>query len=272
MLAIGNLVNQGTVHGEAHGVSLDSLLQMIHIKGSFLSIFRSHKNRIFHISTLILGVDKRTTILDYVVKGLYDKGEESILSIVNDLYLLDNFAKLSAKEALKEVNSINASLSEMERQCNRVRNLLNTTDSGELQSSTASTSIFNFSFKEASEQDEYGGQVSISGLPHVCPKSTSKVLMSQFSMNLESNLIVFRDVSAQLNRSADILRSKWNEIIEYFGEDPNNCDTVQLFGRLLQFKMALATSKEAAELRRSHGGNLMNISNGNHDGNAGDTG
>jgi hypothetical protein len=33
MLAVGNIMNQGTSRGEAHGVSLDSLLQMIHIKG-----------------------------------------------------------------------------------------------------------------------------------------------------------------------------------------------------------------------------------------------
>ena len=51
MLAIGNIMNEGTHKGQASGITLDSLLKLTHTKGA----------------------DKKTTVLDYVVTLCLDK-------------------------------------------------------------------------------------------------------------------------------------------------------------------------------------------------------
>ncbi len=43
------------------------------------------------------GTDKKTSVLDYVVKSLYDKDEEYILLVLEDLNLVEETAKLSGK-------------------------------------------------------------------------------------------------------------------------------------------------------------------------------
>ena len=243
--------------GSSRGVSLDSLLQMIHIKGDEClncqcSLCKCFKPSVFFHHYIIIGIDKKTTILDYVVKNLFDKGEESILTIVKDLHLLDDFSKLSAREALEEVAAVNEKLADLERECNNGRNRLNNRPSSRVVGD-------HHHGNEHSEMHDFDG----SKLPPpvaVNPQSTSKVLASQFSINLENNLIVFRDVAKEVNRSADILNGKLNELIEYFGEEPTVCDTVQIFGALQQFKLAVASSKENVEWRISRTSNHNNHS------------
>ena len=197
-----------------------------------------------------IGIDKKTTILDYVVKNIYDKGEESILTIVKDLHLLDDFSKLSAREALAEVAAINGKLVDLERECSNGRHHLNYNRP----SSRAEDRQHNYNANEHSELHDFSttSDFTTPDSPRFNPQSTSKVLVSQFSINLENSLIVFRDIAKEVNRSADILSGKLNELIEYFGEEPNVCDTVQIFGALQQFKVAVACSNDNALSRTSN--------------------
>jgi formin 2 len=91
MLAIGNVMNQGT-NRAATGVTLDSLLKMVNTKG----------------------VDKKTSILDYVVKNIIDKGEERLLSVSKDLAVIDDASRLSSKDIVKEIELIKKNLDGME--------------------------------------------------------------------------------------------------------------------------------------------------------------
>ena len=53
-----------------------------------------------------LGADKKTTILDYMVKTLIDKGEHKLLDITEDFEMLDRVTKLSGTEILKDMESL----------------------------------------------------------------------------------------------------------------------------------------------------------------------
>jgi hypothetical protein len=63
MLAVGNVMNQGTRQGDASGFTLDSLLKLINTKG----------------------VDRKTTVLDYVVRLIYDGSDKQLLRLPQDL-------------------------------------------------------------------------------------------------------------------------------------------------------------------------------------------
>lgn len=43
------------------------------------------------------GTDKKTSVLDYVIKSLYDHNEESVLSLLEDLSLVEETARLSGE-------------------------------------------------------------------------------------------------------------------------------------------------------------------------------
>ena len=82
MLAIGNFMNQ---RGQAAGgITLDSLIKMMQTKG----------------------VDKKTTILDYVVKSLIDKNESKVLEVTYDLEVIDKVAHVSSKEVIKGMETL----------------------------------------------------------------------------------------------------------------------------------------------------------------------
>ena len=53
-----------------------------------------------------LGVDKKTTILDYMVKSLIDKNESRLLEITDDLSILESVVKLSGSDILKEMEGV----------------------------------------------------------------------------------------------------------------------------------------------------------------------
>lgn len=60
-----------------------------------------------YVCVLIVGVDKKTSLLDYVVKTLYDKGEESVLEVIDDLAMLsDNTLPFSTLEAFQEFDNL----------------------------------------------------------------------------------------------------------------------------------------------------------------------
>lgn len=52
------------------------------------------------------GVDKRTSVLDYVIKTLLEKGELRVLCVSDDLELVDDAARISGRDTHREVDQL----------------------------------------------------------------------------------------------------------------------------------------------------------------------
>lgn len=164
------------------------------------------------------GSDKKTTLLDYVVKNLYDKGESSVLSIIEDLSIVLPITKISSIEILREIDSMEKNLRYLEEEHQRHLQKLQTAG---------------------------GSQGNPLGSP------TSKNLASQFSMKLESILIHFRQLFHGVIEDRSLLTSKSKEICLYFCEDPSKCDTMSIFSVLQQFRYELLCSRDKFERLRA---------------------
>jgi len=198
MLAIGNVMNQGT-NKEATGVTLDSLMKMVNTKG----------------------VDKKTSILDYVVKNIIDKGEEKVLLVSKDLAVIDDAQRLSSKEIMKEIELIKKNLDGMEdelKKCNEQMLAMESMGPAEFSSPTGR-------------------------------KSKAKQMNSEFHGALSNHLVRFRTVYSTLEKAKEKMLIGVTHVIEYFGEDVNSCDTIKLFSVLQQFRSALHQSKETVTRR-----------------------
>jgi hypothetical protein len=157
MLAVGNILNEGTQRGGACGFTLDSLMKMVNTKGA----------------------DRKTSLLDYVVKSLYDRGEEGVLCVLQDLTLVEGGSKISGTDVLKEFGNVSKSLEGLEAAYN---------ENTQAQSENTLTS------------------------------PTAKQMMSTFSNRLSVHLVAFRELTAQCGTSGLILRRKVDDIVRYFGE------------------------------------------------------
>lgn len=155
-------------------------------------------------------MDKKTSVLDYVVKSLYDKQEESVLAVIDDLSLVEETARLSGTEVMKEFDTVRASLDGLE-------------------------DAYRFNQKKT---DEPG-----------FASPTAKKMIDEFSTKLESYLGLFQGQIQECERSKIILKKKIDDIIRYFGEDIASCDTTKIFGTLHEFLRAVAFSKAAVEWR-----------------------
>jgi len=194
MLAVGNVMNQGTYRGNATGFTVDSLLRMINMKGA----------------------DKKTTVLDYVVKSLYDRGEERVLVVAEDLAVLEGASKISGTEIGKQLAEIDSAYESMKEELHKVQ--------GQLQA---------------------GAGVRSPQPSGAAPPPGVANMSELFASRLE------KYVSEQLPRVEEVRRvrrlmlRKVTEVVEYFGEDTTNCDTVSIFGVLQEFRHALTNSKNA---------------------------
>jgi hypothetical protein len=99
MLAIGNIMNEGTHRGEASGFTLDSLMKMVNTKG----------------------VDKKTTVLDYVVKSTIDRGDSHVLDIADDLEMLSVNCKLSGKDVRAAMDTVTKNFKAMESDIHAIK-------------------------------------------------------------------------------------------------------------------------------------------------------
>lgn len=162
------------------------------------------------------GVDNKTSLLDYVVKSLYDKGEQNVLAVVDDLNLVDKSSKLSDAEVLKEVEGISKN--------------------------------FKFLMEELQRNE-----LNMSG--NVLRSPTAKLIVNDFHTALQAYLHTFTSQVEEVAKWSGVMRRKVKEIVEYFGEDAGKCDTVKIFAVLQEFRTALLFSKESVEwkLRRASG-------------------
>uniref|UniRef100_A0A7R9YEI9 Formin-like protein n=1 Tax=Pinguiococcus pyrenoidosus TaxID=172671 RepID=A0A7R9YEI9_9STRA len=94
LLAVGNILNEGTYRGNATSISLDSLLSVTTTKGA----------------------DRKTTVLDYVVRRCLDKNEVRVLSFADDFQgPVQDAARLSVSEMKAEVARLKEGVAAAER-------------------------------------------------------------------------------------------------------------------------------------------------------------
>lgn len=190
MLAVGNVMNQGTLKGEASGFTLDSLLKLVHTRG----------------------VDKKTTVLDYVVKNLLEKGENTVLRVIEDLQCVEDCAKLSSVDVEKEFNNLSENLISLEEEY--IRN---------------------------KKQQEEEGQ-----LPFTSP--IARTMVKDFSKKLNSYLKSYRSKTRDLKEVLLTLKAMTQNLVEYFGE-PVDSEINNIFKVLLEFRSALEFSFKTMEWR-----------------------
>lgn len=68
------------------------------------------------------GVDKKTSVLDYVVKSLLDRGENSTLRVAEDLSFDDETCRISGKDTIREIDQLQISISTLEEQYHQAQN------------------------------------------------------------------------------------------------------------------------------------------------------
>jgi predicted nuclease with TOPRIM domain len=157
------------------------------------------------------GVDKKTSLLDYMVKSLYDKNEENLLEVIEDLtQLSDNTLPLSTTEALNEYESLQKQLTGLQKELERVQ---------------PSNSIFS--------------------------SPTAKLMSDSYCTALEKHLNEARERIAFISKRKILLSKKIRALMEYFGEDPKSIDNNAIFQALKEFRRALAFSKETVEWKLS---------------------
>eukprot|EP01041_Mallomonas_annulata_P005865 gene5865-11842_t len=189
MLAVGNLMNEGTHRGQAEGITLDSLMKMVHMKG----------------------VDKKTSVLDYVVKKILSKGHERMLNAPEDISLADEAARLSGTDLSKTMTALILTLQTIENEVNRVK-------------SAAATGINTVAITEE--------------------------ITRTYINKLEDFIQISGKHTIEMTRVKALMARKIKDVVEYFGEDVSTCDTTKIFSVLMEFRKALIASKAAA-VRRS---------------------
>ena len=216
MLAVGNVMNEGTYRGQAAGFTLDSLLKMVHTKGDLPScisyICFDFLNRFIYFA----GIDKKTSVLDYVVKRILSKGDERLLEVADDISLADTASRLSGHELAKELQSLVNTVRGLEEELQRVSHEENPSN--------------------------YLGK-------NITDKSDGVTAEMTSSYMAELELFIKNTVgrTKEIVRVRELMTRKVTEVVEYFGEDASTCDTTNIFEVLVEFRRALVVSKENAQ-------------------------
>lgn len=162
-------------------------------------------------------MDAKISLLDYLVKTLYDKAEESALGCIEDLSILtDPTTPLSSQEILQEFSLLQKQVQDLEQELSRARSL------------TAAQETFS--------------------------SPTAKSISDEYTVRLNDHLVDFRDRLSLLTKRKQLLLKKIGTLMEYFGEDPKEVDCAAVFTALKDFRRALSFSKEAVEWKFFRGG------------------
>ncbi len=149
-----------------------------------------------------------------MVKGLYDKNEENLLGVIDDLsQLADSTLPLSTLDALSEYENLKKQLSYLQKEMDRVQ---------------PSNNVFS--------------------------SPTAKAMSDVYCVTLEKHVTAARDRIAYIDKRKVLFTKKVRSLMEYFGEDPKNTDNNNIFHALKEFRRALSFSKETVEwkLSRNH--------------------
>jgi hypothetical protein len=206
MLAVGNIMNQGTFRGNATGFTVDSLVRMINMKGA----------------------DKKTSVLDYVVKSLYDRGEERVLVVADDLAIVEECMRVSGKDIARELTELLDTYATLEKERSRIKEKR---ANGEAHSPLP---------KHAGGSDDAANS----------PKGQMTSTSALFVQKMDAQLSTFKGLADEVGRLRSIMSKKVTELAEYFGEDETDCDTTSIFSVLQQFRRALKDSKASIERKQ----------------------
>lgn len=160
-----------------------------------------------------LGVDKKTSVLDYVVKSIIAKGTTAILDVTDDVSSAGEASRLSGRDMMHEVEAIISHLKYME--------------------------------EERKSADEIrSGIVTINEVVYR--------LSERFITVIDEKIYGFQQQLHDLKKYRDIMAKKMKEAIEYFAEDASTCDTSKIFSVLEQFISAIKSSKAKFSAARSN--------------------
>lgn len=67
-------------------------------------------------------MDKKTSVLDYVVKSLLDKADDAVMGVSEDLSFDDETARISGKDTGREVDAIQQGFAQLESAYSEARN------------------------------------------------------------------------------------------------------------------------------------------------------
>lgn len=195
---------------------------------------------------------------------MYDKQEEQVLTVIEELKLVNEAAKLSGSEVLKEYGLLRNSLDTLEAAYVRNHNQ-------QIQAIEADeyTNTKNNSNNNNSSRNNLATNSNSRATTTLCASPTAKVLIQGFDSQLSFHLITFRRRIQECDHAIHELRNKMTELVKYFGEDVhgssssnstghdvnnlshnrnnNNsneeCDSCKIFGVLKEFLQALSISK-----------------------------
>jgi len=178
-------------------------------------------------------------VLDYVVKSLVERGEDRVLTVADDLSVLETCSKVSGNEIGKHMGELEDQYGKLQSEGEKVRK------------QQADGSLIHVRREElVSEGKEGEGKDSESKDGE--GEGESESMHTQFLAALDQRLAAFKPKMEQLAKSRKLMLKKVTEVVEYFGEDSSKCDTVSIFNVLQEFRTALRTSKEALERREKN--------------------
>ncbi|RYH28724.1 hypothetical protein EON65_11160 [archaeon] len=155
-------------------------------------------------------MDKKTSLMDYVVKTLYDKNEESLLLVIDDLSLLgDNTSPLNSLEVLHDLKQIDKQMEVLNQELLRAR--------------------------------------SLSSVQEIFSSPTAKAISDKYTVQLQIYIAGFEEQIGMLHKRKVLFLRKIQALMEYFGEDVKQTDSSRIFNALKEFRRTLAFSKESVE-------------------------
>jgi hypothetical protein len=148
--------------------------------------------------------------LDYVIKNLIEKGEGRLLDVIDELESIPGVTKISNKDIINEID-------QLQSQFNNLDN--------ELKCSL--------------------GQLNRERLGKISYGIDSVIMTSKFCERLDLQLEEFRLIMNKVIKIRQQLQAKINDLMDYFGEDNQICDTISIFVMLESFRSSLITGRES---------------------------
>jgi hypothetical protein len=198
-----------------------------------------------------LGIDKKTSVMDYVVKNLYEKNEEELLDVLDDLNLIiqadssssgtmnsyqinsDNVHSGSTNssvphqfasiEIFQEYNALNKNFQSLTKELERnLQNHQNPDNQREDPLAMALEINNNNSDRIKSSTSSNQPTPFLSPSKTLFASPTAKQIFNEYLTNLENYIFNYREKINILMKKKLLLMKKIQQLIEYFGEEKTN--------------------------------------------------
>ncbi|TYZ64843.1 hypothetical protein PybrP1_008146 [[Pythium] brassicae (nom. inval.)] len=189
VLAIGNLLNAGTELEDARGVTLASLLKLSETKS----------------------MDRTTTLLQFIVKLVHDRGEGDILHFVDDLGSLADAKRTSNVICVSQFRALQSGISQVEAE---ITEEMVPTNDGAL--SSASSAKF---------------------VPH------EYTMNSKFIVDMRQRLLDIKAAYEDVELELEAMTAAWEATARYLGEDPSSSSSEYTFNLLNRFRLDVKVVK-----------------------------